>query len=183
MRIIATMTDLDETEWSLLHRTVQTSYEIAEGVDRVCLTFSRGDEDRHVEIPMHVYGGLLTSLALNKAMLALGERASGAVRQAAASLKTKRDALKGQPEPPCEHGSVVFSIQPSVFEGAPPVRHHMDGCQSYAPPRRPVLPTPEQVRDLTAKDAAELARRINKPGHQLNPEDPGWCMKHGQYES
>jgi hypothetical protein len=35
---------------------------------------------------------------------------------------------------PCgDHGSPVIAVEPSQFEGAPPIRTHEDGCQSYGP--------------------------------------------------
>lgn len=138
MRITATMTDLDEQEWSYLHRVVQTEYQMGKDAVRVCLTFSREGEDRHVEMPMHAYGSILTGLALNQAMTAF----NGVFKKRAKTLRDVLEAQRnaadparrmGQPEPACEHGSVVVDVKPSVFEGAPPVRHHADGCESYGP--------------------------------------------------
>lgn len=92
MRITVTMTDLNETEWAFLHRVVQTSYEISDTADRVCLTFSRDGEDRHVEMPMHTYGSVLTSMALTKAMTAFGYNLSKSAQELGAKLKDQRHA-------------------------------------------------------------------------------------------
>jgi hypothetical protein len=35
--------------------------------------------------------------------------------------------------PPCGHGAALVKETPSVFEGAPPIRDHADGCQAYGP--------------------------------------------------
>jgi hypothetical protein len=131
MRITATMTDLNEQEWSYLHRVVQTEYEMGQNF-RVCLTFSRQGEDRHVELPMHVYGSILTGLAVHSAMAALRPQDLAGYLE---SQRNEADPARrmGQSEPACEHGTIVVDVKPSVFEGAPPVRHHADGCESYGP--------------------------------------------------
>jgi hypothetical protein len=62
MRIQMTMTALDEDRWAYLQANVRAKYEIPEGVGRVCLAFSYGEEERHVEMPLALLPGLLAGL-------------------------------------------------------------------------------------------------------------------------
>lgn len=158
MRIQMTMIELDEERWAYLQTNVQAEYEIPEDATRVCLTFSYGEEERHVEVPMGSIVGLLMGLGmvgvtreLRNALaklrpVDLPEFLNQARRQADPSLsllptpdmvrnlssKEAADLVK-LINKPCEHNSPAVSFEPSQFNGAPPVRTHKDGCQSYGP--------------------------------------------------
>ena len=123
MRAQMTITDLDQERWDYLQRNVRAEYEIPEGTTRVCLTFSREGEERHAEMPLGVIIGLLVGLGMTGTFTAFTK----------AMDQLKKATEKAEPEPPCEHGSPVKSTSPSMFDGAPPVRTHEDGCQSYGP--------------------------------------------------
>lgn len=158
MRIQITMTELDEERWAYLQANVHAEYEIPEDASRVCLTFSHGDQERHVEMPMGAIVGLLMGLGLvgvtreMRNALArlrpvdLPEFLNQARRKADSSfpllptpdmvrdLSSKQAAdLVKLLNQPCEHDSSAVSFEPSQFDGAPPVRTHKDGCQSYGP--------------------------------------------------
>lgn len=158
MRIQMTMTEVDEERWAYLQCAVQAEYRIPEGATRVCLTFSRGEEERHVEMPMGSTVGLLMGLGMvgvTREMRAAMARLkpidlpvflNQVRRQADPSLsllptpdmvrnlssKEAADLVKLINQP-CEHNSPAVSFEPSSFDGAPPVRTHKDGCQSYGP--------------------------------------------------
>lgn len=67
MRAQMTITDLDQERWDYLQRNVRAEYEIPEGTTRVCLTFSREAEERHVELPLTTLIGLLAGLVASSA--------------------------------------------------------------------------------------------------------------------
>lgn len=162
MRIQMAMIELDEERWAYLQANVQTEYKIPEGASRVCLTFGYGEEERHVEMPMGTIVGLLMGLVMvgvtreMRSALArlrpvdLPEFLNQARRQADPSLpllptpdmvrnlssKQAADLVKLINQP-CEHDSPAVSFEPSQFDGAPPVRTHKDGCQSYGPYAKP----------------------------------------------
>lgn len=74
MQIKVTIEDLSQEHWEYVQRVVRTSYEFSENTVRVCATFTRGEEERHVEMPMGVMTGLmvaLVSLVANKRMSAI----------------------------------------------------------------------------------------------------------------
>jgi hypothetical protein len=122
VRAQMTITDLDQDRWDYLQRNVRAEYEIPEGTTRVCLTFSREAEERHAEMPLTTLIGLLTGLILNSTFAAFTKVMD--------KINKTKTAEIGDP---CEHGSPVKSTSPSMFDGAPPVRTHEDGCQSYGP--------------------------------------------------
>lgn len=158
MRIQMTVTDLDDERWAYLQANVQAEYKMPEDATRVCLTFSYGEEERHVEMPMGTTLGLLVGLgmvgvtremrnALAKLRpVDLPEFLNQARRQADPSLpllptpdmvrhlSAKEAAdLVNLINTPCEYNSPTVSFELSQFDGAPPVRTHKDGCQSYGP--------------------------------------------------
>lgn len=162
MRIEMTMTEVDEERWAYLQSTVRTEYEIQEGATRVCLTFSHGEEERHVEMSMGSAVGLLMGLGM---VGVTRELRNALAKLRPVDLPTFLDQVRRQADParpflptpdmvrnlsskeavdlaklinqPCEHDSPVVSYEASQFDGAPPVRTHKDGCQSYGPYAKP----------------------------------------------
>lgn len=158
MRIEMTMTEVDEERWAYLQSTVRTEYEIQEGATRVCLTFSHGEEERHVEMSMGSAVGLMMGLGM---VGVTRELRNALAKLRPVDLPTFLDQVRRQADPslpllptpdmvrnlsskeaadlvklinqPCEHDSPAVSFNPSQFDGAPPVRTHKDGCQSYGP--------------------------------------------------
>lgn len=125
MRIQSTITDLTEVQWKHLHQAIKTEYDLKEGSTRVCATFIRDEEERHVELPLSIYVALLQGLNLSKSMSASTEKLWG----------------PGGPEAFAQRAADRRS--------------------------RPVLPTPGQVRDLSAADAAALASEMNEEDADL----------------
>jgi hypothetical protein len=115
MRTTIRVTELNRRQWSWLQSYLQTSYEFAPFEPRVCVVFDLSALERHVEMPLPTFSGLMMVL------------------QSLGMADTAQAALSP------------------------------DELPDY-PTRRPVLPTPAQVRDLTAQDAAALAREMNEPG-------------------
>lgn len=133
MRIQMTMIEVDEERWAYLQANVQAEYEIPEDATRVCLTFSYGEEERHVEMPLGSTMGLLMGLGM------VG--VTREMRNALAKLRPVAADLVNLINTPCEHDSPVVSFTPSQFDDAPPVRRHKDGCQSYGPYTKPEAET------------------------------------------
>lgn len=71
VRAQMTLTDLDDDRWNYLQRNVRAEYQIPEGATRLCLTFSRGTEERHVEMPLGALIGLLVGLGMTGAFSAM----------------------------------------------------------------------------------------------------------------
>jgi len=78
MRLQTTITELSTEQWELAQKVLKTGYEIPADASRVCLTLEHNGEERHAEMPLGAYIGLLgafglTSLAtgLQTAMAAL----------------------------------------------------------------------------------------------------------------
>jgi hypothetical protein len=68
MRITAELSDLSRTEWILAQGKIRTSYEFPPGVARVCLTLRHEEEERHAEVPLSVYAGLLMAFILRPSL-------------------------------------------------------------------------------------------------------------------
>jgi hypothetical protein len=164
MRIQMTVTEVDEERWAYLQSNVQPEYKIPEGATRVCLTFSHGEEERHVEMPMGTVVGLLMGLGM---VSVTREMRAALARLRPVDLPdfliSDEELVKADPSlpflptpdmvrnlsskeaveltellnRPCEHNSPVIYFEPSQFDGAPPVRFHKDGCQSYGPYSEP----------------------------------------------
>jgi hypothetical protein len=64
MRVNAIVTELDEDRWDVIQKAVNTSYDIQKGATRVCVTFVHGELERHAEMPLGVFTGLMVSLGL-----------------------------------------------------------------------------------------------------------------------
>lgn len=62
MRLAVEITELDEARWAYLQRQVRTEYQIGAHETRVCLTFAREGEERHIEMPMGILVGLLIGI-------------------------------------------------------------------------------------------------------------------------
>lgn len=92
MRLQTTVTDLDPIRWGYLQRMVQAEYEIPEDATRVCLTFTYGEQERHVEMPM----GTLVSLLIGLGMVHLGKNLDEAFRAMSDSLKDLRTNKDGE---------------------------------------------------------------------------------------
>lgn len=179
MRIRTTIADLSETQWRLINETVRTEYQFGERNTRVCVIFKRGSEERHTEMPLANYVGVLVGLGMASPSQAY-------MAALAASIPPEEAG------PPCEHGAPIARVTPSAFKGAKSSVTYADGCQSYgpykmieasAPPeemsplgpkwnqeyqnrtgdRLPRLPTADQVRNLSSAEAVELARQMNAP--------------------
>lgn len=73
MRITSTIEDLDEDRWQYVQRLVKTFYEFTEDMTRVCVTFVRGAEERHAEMPLGAYTGLMMGLGLVKTSVRLSQ--------------------------------------------------------------------------------------------------------------
>jgi hypothetical protein len=91
VRAQMTITDLDQESWDYLQRNVRAEYKIPQGTTRVCLTFSREAEERHVELPLVTMITLLAGLVVSGAAKALGTRFPG--------LLTKAREEADQPKP------------------------------------------------------------------------------------
>lgn len=82
-----TITDLDEGRWAYLQANVQAEYEIPEDATRVCLTFTYGEQERHVEMSMSTLIGLL---------MGMGARNIG--KSLNAFMTKVSEGLKGRPD-------------------------------------------------------------------------------------
>lgn len=163
MRTKIKVTDLDLSQWDYIQTHLERAYRFAPGMPRVCVEFElTGQLDPvHVEMPVREF--MLFVEELN-------------AQRRHEIPEFPADAQEGH-----DHKRPV-SLKTSQWPGCPPVRMYADGCQGYGPygdespshtnrvEARPVLPTVEQVRDLSAKDAAELARQMNAP-KPVNRED------------
>jgi hypothetical protein len=133
MRLQITITEMDEERWAYLQSNVHTDYNIPEGSSRVCLTFTHGEEERHAEMTIGAVVGLLVGLGL------VG--ATSDLRRVLGKLKP--------------------TDLPSFLDQ---VRTEADPARGETPAgRRPILPTPEMVRGLTASQAKELTELVNRP--------------------
>lgn len=136
MKVSATMTDLDENQWDIVHRHIRTEYEFQPSTIRTCVTFTRGEEERHVEMPFQAFAGFLLAMNLNMAMQPVMTRLGRDLNEWAKKIQDTRKAQAeakpdGVPESPtCEHGSPVETESPGL---SGPVRTYRDGCQSYGP--------------------------------------------------
>lgn len=125
MRLTTTLTDLTPEEWALAQSILRPGYEINPDAIRVCLTVVHGTEERHVELPLGTFVEVMACLGLERTF-----------RKFHAALGTAKAALTPDALPDditCDHGAAVTKEDPSVFEGAAPVRTFADGCQSYGP--------------------------------------------------
>lgn len=158
MRTTIKVTDLDIAQWEYVLTRLERAYRFAPGTPRVCVEFElNGDiAPTHVEMPVREFMLFLEELS---------------VQQRHGLPNFPDDAQEGH-----DHDRPI-RLSPSTWPGCPPVRTYADGCQGYGPyneqgtqgeptveqgRRLPVLPTAEQVRNLTAKDAAALARQMNE---------------------
>ncbi|HEU4751970.1 MAG TPA: hypothetical protein VFU47_02600, partial [Armatimonadota bacterium] len=143
MRLNSTLSGLTDEDWALIQELLRPSYEIEARAVRVCLTVVHGAEERHVEIPLGTFTEVMVALTLTRNM-------RNALRAEAALTP---DALPDEPRCrcgfrapelgphpacpvhslKCTHGKPVTKEEPSMFEGADPVRTFADGCQSYGP--------------------------------------------------
>lgn len=162
MRLQVNVIELDEERWAYLQANVRTEYQIPEDASRVCLTFSYGEEERHVEMSVGALIGLLMGLGM---VGVTRELRNAMAKLRPVDLPTFLDQVRRSADParpflptpamvrnlssqeaaelvkllnqPCEHNSPVTSYEESQFDGAPPVRTHKDGCQSYGPYTKP----------------------------------------------
>jgi hypothetical protein len=158
MRLQVNMIELDEERWAYLQANVHAEYVIPEDASRVCLTFSYGEEERHVEMTTGAFLGLLMGLGM---VGVTRELRNAMAKLRPVDLPTFLDQVRRQADPalpflptpdmvrnlsareaveltkllnqPCEHDSPVTSYEASQFPDAPPVRTHKDGCTSYGP--------------------------------------------------
>lgn len=133
MRTQSTITDLSPAQWTWLQEVVLTEYVLPMNQPTVCATFVSGTNERHVEMPFRSFVPIVDTLA----SIAVGGFRRLARLPSAEEVRnlTSADAVELTKllNTPCEHGSQVVSHEPSQFDGAPPVRTHSDGCQSYGP--------------------------------------------------
>lgn len=76
MRLQTTITELAPEQWVLAQKVLRTEYKIPENASRVCLTLEHQGEDRHVEMQVGTYIGLLASLGLTSLANAIEETMS-----------------------------------------------------------------------------------------------------------
>lgn len=109
MRIAVTISDLTAEQWDSIQRILKTEYTFRDSDSRICLVVERDGEERHAQMPLHEFSGLMMATAL-------GEATAGLLK----------------------------------------------GLREFRPKERPVLPTPDQVRHLSAEEAAALAAQMNE---------------------
>lgn len=105
MRLQITVTELTEGQWALLQDQVKTSYEFAEGASRVCVTFEHGELERHAEMPVGTFTGLLAGLGLASATELLFAR-NPVVRQDCAFCHRERSAKDDNHADDCPYWTV-----------------------------------------------------------------------------
>lgn len=64
MRIKTTIDRLNENQWQFANRVLLTSYNIPKDASRVCLVIEHRGEERHAELPIGAYMGLVGGLGL-----------------------------------------------------------------------------------------------------------------------
>lgn len=143
--------NLDLAQWDYIQTQLQRTFRFADGAPRVCVEFElTGQLDPvHVEMPVREF------------MLFL-EELNAQQRHEIPTFPA--DAQEGH-----DHERPV-SLKLSQWPGCPPIRTYADGCQGFgpygdedpAPEKLPVLPTADEVRNLSAEQAAALTRRMNE---------------------
>jgi len=64
MRITTTIDRLTENQWTSAQKVLRTSYDIPMDASRACLVVEHRGEERHAELPLFAYMGLVGSLGL-----------------------------------------------------------------------------------------------------------------------
>lgn len=167
MRTTIKVKDLDLSQWDYIQTRLERAYRFAPGTPRVCVEFELTCElsPVHVEMPVREFMRFLEELA---------------AQQRHEIPTFPGDAVDGH-----DHERPV-SLRVSAWPGCPPVRYYADGCMAsgpyesggpslLGPAKRPVLPTPEQVHDLSAKDAVALAARMNEAPTPVKREEIVEC--------
>jgi hypothetical protein len=172
MRLNSTLTELTDEDWTLIQELLRPGYEMKPNVTRVCLTVVHGAEERHTELPLGTFVEVMAALTLGRTMRN-GLRAVAALTPDALPDEPRcrcgfrAPELGPHPMCPihgrtCDHGTFVVREDPSVFEGAEPVRTFEDGCQSYGPYASEKNPCPENVPGCSIKHATQTTGEVDK---------------------
>jgi hypothetical protein len=62
------VTELTEAQWDQVQDTVKTEYDFGQGSSRACVTFAYGELERHAEMPVGAFVGVLAGLGLTQAL-------------------------------------------------------------------------------------------------------------------
>lgn len=71
MKIQSTVTDLTAEQWERINRVVQVEYDLTGIRATVCAVFEHAGLERHVEMPLGVFTGLLMSMQLSTLAVAI----------------------------------------------------------------------------------------------------------------
>jgi hypothetical protein len=126
MHFATRVTGLTGQQWDYIFNTVPVgSRNFPPDVLRVCVVF---ELDPGTELHVEMELGEFTTTAV---MLQIIADHAAMEYVAKAALTPDDDRLPADKE--CEHRAPVTRQEPSVFDGAEPVRTYSDGCQSYGP--------------------------------------------------
>lgn len=65
MRLQTTIDRLTDTQWTFAQEALRTSYEIPMDASRVCLVLEHRGEERHAELPLGAFIGLMAGIGIN----------------------------------------------------------------------------------------------------------------------
>lgn len=94
MRIQATVSELDAQQQEFIRRNLRDEYKLPDGATRVCAVFDSDSAltgDRHVEMSVADFMGVLTGLAMTKVVQALNDGLKQAFADAKTSLGPAED--------------------------------------------------------------------------------------------
>jgi hypothetical protein len=87
VKIQAIVTEIDQARWDYVQRAVLLEYQFPERATRVCVTFARGEEERHAEMPLAAFSALMMGLSL----AGITEVLQAAVEQINTQMQRKPD--------------------------------------------------------------------------------------------
>lgn len=65
MRVHTTITDMNPDQWETAQNIIRPGYDIPDGATRVCLILHHEDVERHMQLPLGSYIGLLGALGMD----------------------------------------------------------------------------------------------------------------------